>query len=159
MSEIDEVALAPFLEQVVKEIKRAHEKHGPNSMISPGLSVGTRLAILVEEVGEVARALTYDEGDGDNLHEELVQVAAMALSWLYALGGRELSVQSLEAVDRPHADSKPGRRCSAVHPVVGPCNRASGHDLAPPPVGDPWHFSLTGADETGQGGQHWRWKV
>jgi NTP pyrophosphatase (non-canonical NTP hydrolase) len=40
-----------------------------------------KLKILVEEVGEVARALC----DGTNLREELVQVAAVALAWAEAL--------------------------------------------------------------------------
>ena len=52
-----------------------------------------RLAILVEEVGEVAHELTYDQGgrDGrrDELVKELIQVAAMAASWIEHLeGGR-----------------------------------------------------------------------
>jgi NTP pyrophosphatase (non-canonical NTP hydrolase) len=40
-----------------------------------------KLPILVEEVGEVARALC----DGTNLREELIQVAAVALAWLEGL--------------------------------------------------------------------------
>ena len=42
----------------------------------------TWLAVLVEEVGEVARAIL--ERDPDNLHEELVQIAAVAVAWLEA---------------------------------------------------------------------------
>lgn len=45
------------------------------------VSDGRRLAVLVEEVGEVAAAL---QGDGD-LREELVQVAAVAVAWLEVL--------------------------------------------------------------------------
>lgn len=44
----------------------------------PELSDFERLAILVEEIGEVSRAL---QGDGD-LEEELIQTAAVALAWL-----------------------------------------------------------------------------
>lgn len=40
-----------------------------------------RLVVLVEEVGEVARAV---QGEGE-LREELVQVAAVAVAWLEAL--------------------------------------------------------------------------
>jgi NTP pyrophosphatase (non-canonical NTP hydrolase) len=40
-----------------------------------------RLAILVEEVGEVAAAL---QGDG-NLEEELIQIAACCVRWLEEL--------------------------------------------------------------------------
>ena len=40
-----------------------------------------RLAALVEEIGEVARA--YQNGaEGKDLQTELVQVAAVALAWL-----------------------------------------------------------------------------
>lgn len=39
---------------------------------------GELLSVLVEEIGEVARAL---QGDG-NLEEELVQVASCAVRWL-----------------------------------------------------------------------------
>lgn len=42
-----------------------------------------RLAILAEEFGEVARAIC--EGDLANMREELVQVAAVALSWVQGL--------------------------------------------------------------------------
>lgn len=46
---------------------------------------GHRLAVLVEEVGEVAQAM---QGDGD-LETELVQVAAVAVAWLEAIEGEE----------------------------------------------------------------------
>lgn len=39
-----------------------------------------RLAVLTEELGEVAKAICDEEGD-DRLLEELVQVAAVALRW------------------------------------------------------------------------------
>lgn len=42
-----------------------------------------RLPILAEEFGEVARAI--NEGDPENLKEELIQTAAVCLSWLEAL--------------------------------------------------------------------------
>ena len=41
-----------------------------------------KLAVLVEEVGEIAKALM--ENDRDNLFEELVQVAAVSVAWLEA---------------------------------------------------------------------------
>lgn len=43
-----------------------------------------RLQALVEEVGEVARAL-HDEEGADRLREELIQVAAVAVAWVEAL--------------------------------------------------------------------------
>jgi hypothetical protein len=42
-----------------------------------------RLTVLVEEVGEVARAVL--EGDTASLRAELVQVAAVAVAWIEAL--------------------------------------------------------------------------
>lgn len=49
-----------------------------------GMSPTLKLAVLTEEVGEVARCLC----DGDSnarLREELVQVAAVAMAWLESL--------------------------------------------------------------------------
>jgi NTP pyrophosphatase (non-canonical NTP hydrolase) len=48
-----------------------------------GCSNETRLAMLVEEIGEVARGL--QESNWKNLKEELVQVAAIATSWVARL--------------------------------------------------------------------------
>lgn len=47
--------------------------HGP-------MPLSLRLAVLAEEVGEVARAICDGEGD-EHLLEELVQVGAVALRW------------------------------------------------------------------------------
>ena len=44
------------------------------------LLMNLRLAVLTEEVGEVARAICDDEGS-EHLLEELIQVAAVALRW------------------------------------------------------------------------------
>ena len=41
---------------------RAHEKHNGLTPYNHALSDGGRLVVLAEEIGEVARALTYDEG-------------------------------------------------------------------------------------------------
>ena len=65
-----------------EEYNRAHEKHNGLTPYNHALSDGGRLVVLAEEIGEVARALTYDEGDEDNLVEELIQVATVALAWL-----------------------------------------------------------------------------
>jgi NTP pyrophosphatase (non-canonical NTP hydrolase) len=42
-----------------------------------------RLAVLVEELGEVGTALQDD--DTDNLKEELIQLAALCVRWLEEL--------------------------------------------------------------------------
>lgn len=83
--------LTGALDEVRDEILRAVEKHKGESMPMPGHSLGKRLGILGEEFGEVCRATTYDNGDEDNLREELIQTAAMAVAWVHALDlAREL---------------------------------------------------------------------
>jgi len=62
-------------ELIFFERKRQNKLH-PNF----GKTDSEKLMILVEEVGEVAKAI--QEGDVDNLKEELVQVAAVAQRWL-----------------------------------------------------------------------------
>jgi hypothetical protein len=72
------------------EATRAHLRHGDNSMLGAGYTAADRLAILVEEVGEVAHELTYDRdpaGRKDRLEKELIQVAAMAATWIEQLNG------------------------------------------------------------------------
>lgn len=77
-------------EAIQSERKRQNEKfrelhqggygvHVPGSMLD-----SERLAILTEEVGEVARAINDEEGDR-GIKRELIQVAAVAVAWLEAL--------------------------------------------------------------------------
>ena len=69
---------------ITEEVVRAIAKHGlTHSPINPATPPGECLAMLVEEVGEVAHALTYD-ANPDALDSELVQVAAVAAMWLQA---------------------------------------------------------------------------
>jgi hypothetical protein len=85
------------LDAIQAEATNAHLKHGVHSMLGPHYSSGDRLAILMEEVGEVAHELTYDQCDPDDpdadersrskLVRELIQVAAMAASWVEVLEG------------------------------------------------------------------------
>jgi NTP pyrophosphatase (non-canonical NTP hydrolase) len=64
----------------------AHRKHGDNSIEGIPADSQAWLPILVEEVGEVAHAMTYDSGAGDvELARELVDVMAVASAWLDAL--------------------------------------------------------------------------
>lgn len=77
------------LSAIQAEATSAHLKHGEHSMLGTGRSDGDRLAILMEEVGEVAHELTYDaSGDKDKLVRELIQVAAMAATWVEHIEGR-----------------------------------------------------------------------
>lgn len=64
-----------------EEFSHAHWKHEGLTPRSWRVDDAGSLVVLVEEVGEVARALTYDEGDRDNLARELIQVATMAAAW------------------------------------------------------------------------------
>lgn len=84
-------------DRIRAERERAHVKHGETSMESAGCVDPIRLAILVEEVGEVARALNeyrHEAGDteaiAEQLDSELIQVAAMAAAWSAALNGEAL---------------------------------------------------------------------
>lgn len=52
---------------------------------APDQTDAERLAILVEEVGEVAQSLQT----GTGLRDELVQVAAVALRWVQAIDSRQ----------------------------------------------------------------------
>lgn len=72
------------LDALIREAERAHLKHKDHggSLLDPALGTMERLAALVEEVGEVARALTYDNNKGiDHLMTELNQVANVAATW------------------------------------------------------------------------------
>ena len=62
-------------------------KHGENrTPLNPHMLNPDKFIILCEEgIGEVARACTYDEGSQDKLIKELLQTAAMALSWAQSL--------------------------------------------------------------------------
>lgn len=56
-----------------------------------GISDTTRLAILMEEVGELAgevlgsEGVAFDRGAGDNLRKELLHVATVSVAWLERL--------------------------------------------------------------------------
>ena len=69
------------------EMTGAIAKHGAlMTPLNPEMTNEAKLVILVEEVGEVARAMTYDNGgDKDALVRELIQVTAMALAWAQSL--------------------------------------------------------------------------
>lgn len=72
------------------ELKRALFKHGlEKTPLSPKMISEKAFIILSEEVGEVARALTYDEGSTENLIEELIQVATMAAAMVVGIRERQ----------------------------------------------------------------------
>lgn len=51
---------------------------------SANLPATTKLAVLTEELGEVARAV-LDHSPTDHLRDELCQVAAVATAWMESL--------------------------------------------------------------------------
>lgn len=71
---------------IYRELVRAIRKHTlEQTPMNPDKDIRDSYIILAEEVGEVARALTRDEGGIDNLRSELIQVAAMATGMLIAM--------------------------------------------------------------------------
>lgn len=71
---------------VVQEQADARVKHGPAAMDNRPWNDSLCLPILAEEVGEVAKELCDSQEHGGvvdtpRLYRELVQVAAMAISW------------------------------------------------------------------------------
>lgn len=75
---------------VEMERRRAHDKHSSSGKSMEDLPYDHQLwmPVLVEEVGEVARAMN-DREPPDRLRTELVQVAAMATAWVAAIDERE----------------------------------------------------------------------
>lgn len=76
-------------DDIEDEIARAIEKHGVDQTpLNPSMAMHEKFIILVEEVGEVARAMTYDEGgSAAKLYEELIQVATMSAAMAQSLRG------------------------------------------------------------------------
>lgn len=74
-------ALALALEEYI----RSTEKHPGMTLECDGHTEATRLFALVEEIGEVAACLTYDNeaetGHNSDLESEVIQVIALALAW------------------------------------------------------------------------------
>lgn len=73
-------------DEIRAERERAHAKHGNTSMEAWPADSLSRLAILLEEVGEVAKEFNDARHDGREvdfakLRAELVQVATMAAAW------------------------------------------------------------------------------
>lgn len=71
-------------QEIMRAREKAHAKHGADSIESIPADSPRWLAILVEEVGEVANALTYD-GPKDGLRAEVIDVLAVASAWLAAI--------------------------------------------------------------------------
>lgn len=67
------------------EYTSAAAKHSGMTLDCDGPTDDMRLFALVEEIGEVAACLTYDNeagtGHGSDLESEVIQVIALALAW------------------------------------------------------------------------------
>ena len=94
VTSLDSLDIEVTLERVHAEILRQDQlaragKFGGTHILPSGPD-HARLAVLTEEVGEVARelneALIKGELDRDALVSELVQTAACAVAWATALG-------------------------------------------------------------------------
>jgi len=75
----------PILALALQEYSRAAEKHPGMTLECDDPTDAMRLFALVEEIGEVAACLTYDNdaetGHGSDLESEVIQVIALALAW------------------------------------------------------------------------------
>lgn len=73
------------LSLALEEYARASKKHPGMTLECDGHTEATRLFALVEEIGEVAACLTYDNdaetGHGSDLESEVTQVIALSLAW------------------------------------------------------------------------------
>mgnify|MGYP001598037964 CR=1 FL=1 len=79
------MALTPkWAEEIRMEMARALVKHSHRTAINPRVQNNDKLNWLVEEVGEVARAIN-DKESVPRLKEELIQVAAIATAWWQSL--------------------------------------------------------------------------
>lgn len=83
----DPFRTSEILGEVGAERDRQEQLRDEGSLVytaaMPDCPDSLRLSALVEEIGEVARAL--HDGDLENLAVELVQVAAVAVAWREAL--------------------------------------------------------------------------
>ena len=96
----DAPALEPYWD-FHRERVRAHDKHDPKFVAGEGRVSSERrewddlqwLAVLVEEVGEVAMEFNEprDHETVKRLRAELVQVGAMAAAWVDAIDARNTS--------------------------------------------------------------------
>ena len=73
------------LSLALEEYIRATKKHPGMTLECDGPTDADRLFALVEEIGEVAACMTYDNdsetGHGSDLESEVIQVIALALAW------------------------------------------------------------------------------
>jgi hypothetical protein len=104
-------------EAVREEYDLACLKHAGMTLDADAPTDEQRVAALVEELGEVARCLTYDQDHAGNLVEELTQLAALAAAWATRLVGLDETWVPLSARQ-------------AVRDAIAGVKPESGRDLA-----------------------------
>lgn len=70
------------IDDLQAEVIRSVQLWGEKAMMNPDMPEEFRLPVLVEEVGEVAKAMNDNES-AEAMYAELIQVGAMALSWAF----------------------------------------------------------------------------
>ena len=80
MSDVNAALVYP---RITAERERQEQIHPGKTAASLMVTPTGKLAILVEEVGEVARDLC--DGDLAHIETELIQVAAVAIAWLESI--------------------------------------------------------------------------
>mgnify|MGYP001267611110 CR=1 FL=1 len=82
----DTTPLAIVWQDILRERVRQENIHG-GSLTRAVIDddYGFALAVLTEEVGEVAQSLIAPAPADGNLRDELIQVAAVAVAWVQAL--------------------------------------------------------------------------
>lgn len=89
----------------LEEYIHATRKHPRMTLECDGHTDATRMFSLVEEIGEVAACLTYDNnsetGHNSNLESEVIQVVALALAWAtrYLEEEREVTAIPTESLE------------------------------------------------------------
>jgi NTP pyrophosphatase (non-canonical NTP hydrolase) len=71
--------------EIAEQRARNHVRFGAESIEDRPPDYAGWLPTLVEEVGEVGRALTLEQGDRLRLRAELVDTAAVCLMWIDSL--------------------------------------------------------------------------
>lgn len=84
----DMIHIAPLVNaERDRQEKLAESGKFPCTCADPEMPFDERLAVLTEEVGEVASAYqSFKAGKPDNLADELTQVAAVCVAWLESIG-------------------------------------------------------------------------
>jgi hypothetical protein len=76
---------ASVIGDVLRERQRQEDLHAPETCANPRMDGNVKLAVLTEEVGEVAKAWNDGDRPGHELRTELIHVAAVAIAWAESL--------------------------------------------------------------------------